>query len=245
MNKIISLKGLLIVFLISVCVSSCKAQHLEDTRILVFSKTAEWHHESIPAGNKALIKLGEENKILVDTTTASSFFNEDNLRKYAAVVFLNTTGDVLNDEQEEAFMQYIQSGGGFVGIHGASDTEHDWEWYGELVGGYFKNHPDIQEAVLHVVDKKHPSTEMLPNNWVRTDEWYNFRNLNKEVNLLITIDEESYNGGENNKLHPMAWYHSFDGGRAFYTALGHSEEAFSEPLFLEHLLGGINYAIGE
>ncbi|MCL6217014.1 ThuA domain-containing protein [Zunongwangia sp. M21534] len=218
---------------------------MEDTRILVFSKTAEWHHESIPAGNKALIKLGEENKILVDTTTASSFFNEDNLRKYAAVVFLNTTGDVLNDEQEEAFMQYIQSGGGFVGIHGASDTEHDWEWYGELVGGYFKNHPDIQEAVLHVVDKKHPSTEMLPNNWVRTDEWYNFRNLNKEVNLLITIDEESYNGGENNKLHPMAWYHSFDGGRAFYTALGHSEEAFSEPLFLEHLLGGINYAIGE
>ena len=246
MRTIIYRKGfLLTIVFIGLLFSSCKAQRSGDTKILVFSKTVEWHHESIPAANEALLKLAKENNIAVDTTTNSNHFRDEYLKKYAAVVFLSTTGDVLNEVQEAAFMRYIQSGGGFVGIHGASDTEHEWEWYGKLVGGYFKNHPDVQEAVLKVVDNTHSSTEKLPNKWKRTDEWYNFIKLNKDVNVLITIDESTYEGGENGNSHPMAWYHNYDGGRAFYTALGHSEEAFTEPLFLQHLLGGIKYAIGE
>lgn len=224
---------------------SCGVQHSEDPKILVFSKTVEWYHESIPAGNKALMQLGADNGIKVDTTTNSELFTDRNLEGYSAVVFLSTTGDVFNEEQQEALKKYLRNGGGFVGIHGASDTEHDWEWYGKLVGGYFKNHPEIQEAVLQVVDKAHPSTAHLPAQWIRTDEWYNFTNLNKDVNVLITIDEDSYEGGENGQPHPMAWYHNYDGGRVFYTALGHGAENFKEPMLLQHILGGIEYAIGK
>lgn len=246
MLKLIYIKRFLLSYLfISLLFSSCKAQRSGNTKILVFSKTAEWHHESIAAGNDALLKLAEENNFVVDTTTNANLFKDDYLQKYAAVVFLSTTGDVFNKDQEGALMRYIQSGGGFVGIHGASDTEHEWKWYGQLIGGYFKNHPDVQEAVLEVVDNKHPSTEMLPKKWKRTDEWYNFIELNKDVNVLITIDEDTYDGGENGDSHPMAWYHTYDGGRVFYTALGHSDQAFSEPLFLQHLLGGIRYVIGK
>ncbi|UBZ05598.1 ThuA domain-containing protein [Salegentibacter mishustinae] len=223
---------------------SCSAQNSEGA-ILVFSKTAGWYHESIPAGNAALIKLGQENNIKVDTTTNAEFFTEKKLKNYDAVIFLSTTGDVFNDKQKKALKRYIQAGNGFVGIHGASDTEHNWPWYGKMVGAYFENHPEVQEAVLVNHNQDHPSTAHLPKKWRRTDEYYNFYNLNPEVNVLLTIDEDSYQGGAHQGYHPMAWYHEYDGGRAFYTALGHLNENFSDPFFLQHLLGGIHYAMGE
>src|SRR5690606_31134434 len=175
----------------------------------------------------------------------SDWFHEDTLRKYAAVVFLSTTGDVLNHYQEVAFERYIQAGGGFVGIHAASDTEYDWGWYGRLVGGYFKNHPKPQKARFVVKNRHHPATKELPEEFFYHDELYNFKKLSDNINVLITVDENTYEGGENGEHHPMAWYHDYDGGRSFYTGLGHSETSFSDSLHLKHLLGGIRYAIGK
>ena len=224
---------------------ACSKKRSGPPRVLVFSKTAGFVHSSIPNGIAAIQKLGAENGFAVDTTTNSAFFTEDSLAKYAAVIFLSTTGDVLNHRQEVAFERYIQSGGGFAGIHSATDTEYDWGWFTRLVGGQFASHPHNQDAVLHVQNTDHPATKGLPKEWKRFDEWYNFKKLNKEVNVLLTIDEKSYQGGTNGDVHPMSWYHDYDGGRAFYTALGHTEQSYTEPLFLQHLLGGIQYAMGD
>jgi glucose/arabinose dehydrogenase/cytochrome c551/c552 len=214
-------------------------------RVLVFSKTAGYRHASIEVGKPALIELGKQNNFDVDTTEDANYFTEDSLKNYSAVIFLNTTMDVLNNYQEADFERYIQAGGGFVGIHSATDTEYDWGWYGRLVGGYFNGHPETQQAKLMVTDATHISTKHLPTEWVRTDEWYNFKKLNKDVHVLLKIDEQSYKGGTNGADHPMAWYHEFDGGRSFYTELGHTNESWTEENFLKHVLGGIQYAIGD
>ncbi|MBX3240667.1 MAG: ThuA domain-containing protein [Chitinophagaceae bacterium] len=213
-------------------------------RVLVFSKTAGYYHQSIPKGVEAIQKLGTENNFDVDTTTNPAYFNEDSLPKYAAVIFLNTTGPLLNTPQRIAFERYIQAGGGYVGVHAATDAEYDWGWYSRLAGGQFLSHPHQQEATLVVKDKSHPSTRHLPDEWIRKDEWYDFKKLNENVNVLISIDEKSYEGGRMGEHHPMAWYHDYDGGRAFYTEFGHTDESYGEPLFLQHLLGGIEYAVG-
>lgn len=213
-------------------------------KVLIFSKTAGFHHGSIPKGIEAIEKLGAENNFSVDTTTNPALITSDNLKQYAEVIFLSTTGDIFNDAQQQAFEQYIKKGGGFVGVHAATDTEYDWPWYGKLVGAYFNGHPAQQQATLHVVDRSHISTKHLPETWQRKDEWYNFKQLSPDLHVLITIDETSYTGGTNGASHPMAWYHEFDGGRAFYTELGHTDESFAEPLYLQHLLGGIKYAMG-
>ncbi|MFD2518328.1 ThuA domain-containing protein [Salinimicrobium flavum] len=219
----------------------CGAQ--EKDRILVFTKTDGFVHESIPAGKVALMQAGREAGFEVDTTSDASEFR-DNLKKYEVVVFLNTTGNVLNERQQSAFEKFIQAGGGFVGIHSAADTEYDWPWYGKLVGGYFKSHPHIQEAVINVVDRDHISTAHLPKQWEREDEWYNYKELNPEVNFLATLNEESYEGGENGEHHPIAWFHHYDGGRAFYTGGGHTSISYEEPDFLKHVLNGILWAAG-
>jgi len=230
---------LLTVFLISF-VSTKKT-----TRILVFSRTLGFHHASIPTGIAAIQKIGKDNSMEVDTTTDATLFNEKQLRKYAAVVFLSTTGNVLNDEQQLAFESYIKKGGGFVGIHAATDTEYDWPWYNQLVGAYFKSHPKQQEAVLHIIDPTHISTMHLPKEWKRFDEWYNFKSIQPNLHVLITIDEKSYTGGENGDYHPMAWWHDFEGGRAFYTEFGHTDESYADPLFIQHVTGGIAYAVNK
>ena len=219
-----------------------------NAKILVFTKTAGYHHASITAGVNAIIKLGHENDFGVDTTSNAEMFTEDTLKKYSAIVFLNTTdtADVLlNNYQENAFQRYIEAGGGFVGIHAATDAGYHWGWYTRLVGANFNGHPEQQQATLHVVDKDNISTKNLPDPWIRKDEWYNFKNLNKDVHVLLTIDEKSYKGGTNGDFHPMAWYHEYDGGRAWYTELGHTDESYSEPNYLNHILGGIKYAIGD
>jgi type 1 glutamine amidotransferase len=215
------------------------------TKILVFYKTAGFHHESIPAGLVAIQKLGYENSFTVDTTNNADKFEKAQLAPYKAVIFLNTTGDILNETQQQAFETYIRAGKGFVGIHAATDTEYNWPWYNNLVGAYFNGHPAIQQATISVLNNSHPATKSLPATWERTDEWYNFKAIKPDIIVLANLEETTYNGGTNGSNHPIAWYHNFEGGRAFYTAGGHTSESYSEPLFLQHLLGGIKYAIGE
>jgi cytochrome c len=217
-------------------------------RVLVFSKTAGWHHESIPKGILAINKIGEEVRFDIDTTTDSNRFRDDKLKNYAAVIFNNTTGNVLNAEQQAAFERYIQAGGGFVGIHAAADTEPDWPWYGKLLGAWFESHPsnpNIRKAIINIVDTTHSSTKMLPTRLERTDEWYNYKSIYNDIHILAALDETSYEGGTNGSKHPLSWYHQFDGGRAFYTGMGHSEASYADTQFLKHLAGGIQYAIGQ
>ena len=217
-------------------------------RLLVFSKTGGFRHASIKDGKIALQKLAAQHKYAVDFTEDANVFTDVNLARYDAVVFLLTTGTILNDIQKTAFERYIRSGGGYVGVHSASDTEYDWSWYGGLVGAYFDRihgHSKVMQATIHVTDRTQPSTMMLPAVWIRTDEWYNFAtNPRGRVNVLMTIDENSYKGGTMGADHPIAWYHEYDGGRAWYTALGHTSASYYEPLFLVHLWGGIVYAAG-
>lgn len=213
-------------------------------RVLVFSKTTGYRHSAIEIGINAIGKLALENNFAMDTTTNSSLFTSENLKRYSAVVFLNTSGTLLTREQKANFERYIQEGGGFVGIHGAAASEYGWAWYGRLLGAFFTTHPQIQEAELNIVNKKNMATRHLPDPWIYTDEWYNFTKLSSAIQILITINEDSYLGGDYGEGHPIAWYHNFEGGRSFYTALGHREENYSDPLFLKHLLGGILYAMG-
>lgn len=231
--------------ILAVTMTGCSKSRAGLPKVLVFTKTTGFRHGSIPVGIKAIQALGAKNGFDVDTTEDASRFTEANLQQYAAVIFLNTTGDVLNNYQEADFERYIQAGGGFVGIHSAADTEYDWPWYGKLVGAYFENHPPgTPRATLHVKDRTHAATKHLPERWERTDEWYNFKQVNKETKVLITIDERSYTGGTMGDDHPISWYHEYDGGRAFYAELGHTEESYKEEAYLQHILGGIRYAIG-
>jgi len=212
-------------------------------KILVFTKTKGFYHKSIPAGVKALLAMGIEKGIVVDTTSDATRFVYKELKGYDAIVFLSTTGNMLDDLQQAEFKRYINKGGGFVGIHAAADAEYDWPWYNQLVGGYFLSHPQQQQATLVVQDATHISTQHLPQEWKRFDEWYNYKSIQTDLHVLLTLDEASYTGGKNGSFHPIAWYHDFDGGRAFYTGLGHTDESFVEPMFLQHIWGGIVYAM--
>ncbi|MEY5032168.1 MAG: hypothetical protein RL354_1199 [Planctomycetota bacterium] len=213
-------------------------------RLLVFSKTAGFRHQSIPDGIKALREiLGGRYEI--DASEDSAVFTADNLKRYRAVVFLSTTGDILNDEQQKAFEGYIRAGGGYAGVHAAADTEHTWPWYGDLVGAYFKTHPDIQPATIKVEDRTHRSTRMLPAEWRRTDEWYVYnRNPRGRVRVLASLDDSTIKGATMDGDHPIAWFHEFQGGRSWYTGGGHTSESFTEDLFRKHLEGGILWAAG-
>ena len=222
---------------------------LQGKRVLIFSKTAGFRHSSIPFCTKAIQDMGKSNGFEVDTTENAARFNEENLKKYKVIVFNSTTGNVLTEPQQIAFERYIQAGGAFVGIHAASDTEYDWPWYGKLVGGYFTNHPgknvsNVQSGKFIINDKTHISTNFMPDSVIRKDEFYSFKNFNTDVKVLFTIDEKSYKEGTMGDFHPMAWYHEYDGGRAFYTNWGHTNETFSEEIPLKHILGGLQWAAG-
>lgn len=212
-------------------------------RILIFSKTTGFRHESIEHGAEVLKQLASSNKMVADHTEDSGVFTDANLSKYDALIFLSTTGDILNESQKAAFVRFIQSGKGFVGIHAASDTEYNWPWYGQLVGGYFSSHPAVQEAQIKVLNQKHPSTKHLPKVWFHRDEWYDFKSVKEGLHILMDLDETSYKGGKMGKFHPIAWYQKFDGGRSFYTGLGHTKESFDEDKFQKHILGGIRYVL--
>lgn len=213
-------------------------------KVLVFSSTKGYRHGSIGSGKTALMKMAKEKGFQVDTTENATVFTENNLKQYRVVVFLNTTGNILNDAQQNAFERFIQAGGGYFGIHAAADTEYDWPWYGKLAGGFFASHPgnpNVQKGKMNVVDNTHISTAHMPASFDRTDEFYDIKEFNKDVKLLVTVDEKSYKDGKMGDFHPMAWYHEYDGGRAFYTNWGHTNQTFSEDLVLKHIWGGLQY----
>jgi type 1 glutamine amidotransferase len=227
------------------CSSDPEAKPKARAKVLVFSKTAGFRHDSIPAGIAAIRSLGRANGFSVTATENAKAFTVKRLRDFDAVIFLSTTGDVLAPRQQKAFRSYIKRGGGWVGVHSAADTEYDWPFYGGLLGAYFLSHPAIQPAAIDVTDRSHPSTKPLPARWTRTDEWYDFRsNPRGTVHVLATLDESTYSGGTMGADHPIAWCHRFKGGRAWYTAGGHTIESYSEPDFRRHLLGGILWAAG-
>jgi type 1 glutamine amidotransferase len=214
-------------------------------RVLVFSKTAGFRHDSIPAGIALIRSLGAAHGFAVDASEDDGVFTLQSLRAYRAVIFLNTTGEILNNSQQAAFEAYIRGGGGWVGVHSAADTEYAWPFYGELLGGaWFRNHPEIQAATLRVEDGAHPSTRHLPAFFTFTDEWYNFQVKPRgATRVLLKIDETSYSPGDGAMGdHPLAWSRSLGSGRAWYTNLGHRSETYSDALFSQHLLGGILWA---
>jgi len=217
-------------------------------RVLVFSRTTGFRHDSIGVGVQLVSTLGQQNGFAVDATEDPAQFSDQNLARYDVVVFMSTTGDVLNTAQEQSFERFIRAGGGWVGVHSASDTEYGWGFYGQLLGGnaYFLVHPEIQTAQVDVEIASHPSTAHLPARFPFQDELYNFRqNPRASVSVLMTLDESSYaprDGAMGD--HPIAWFHEFEGGRAWYTALGHRIELYSDPLFTRHVLGGIRWAAG-
>jgi cytochrome c len=235
-------------------------------KVLVYSKTAAFRHDSIPAGIAAIQALGAANGFAVDATEDSTRFTDANLAQYDVVIFLSTTGDILDATQQAAFERYIQAGNGFVGIHAASDTEYTWPWYGQMIGAYFRNHPaGTPTATTTIEDGNEPSTTGLPTSWVRTDEWYNFQKpdnpvvggnqpgipdyspRNSGVHVLATLDESTYDEVDDSPAaddHPIAWCSNYDGGRAWYTGGGHTQASFSEPDFRAHILGGIKTAAG-
>ncbi|MFD9096754.1 ThuA domain-containing protein [Streptomyces collinus] len=215
-------------------------------RVLVFSRTAGFRHDSIPEGIAAVRQLGQAGGFTVDATEDADAFTGKNLSRYDAVVFMSTTGDVLDTAQQDAFEGYVRHGGGYVGVHSAADTEYDWAFYGGLAGAYFRNHPAIQPATVNVEDRAHPATSHLGRTWERTDEWYNYRsNPREHAHVLASLDETSYTGGTMNGDHPIAWCQDYRGGRAFYTGGGHTKESYADPAFRQHLLGGIRWAIGD
>ncbi|SDG20511.1 ThuA domain-containing protein [Chitinophaga filiformis] len=220
--------------------------YAQSLRVLVFTKTEGFRHSSIEAGKAAFRKMSAEKNFSVDFTEDASLFKTSNLKQYNAVIFLNTTGDVLNDAQQLEFERYIEAGGGFVGIHAATDCEYDWPWYGRLAGAWFLDHPmpnNIQTGTFHVEDKNNFAIKGMPETFERTDEFYSFKQIDPGIHVLVSIDEKSYKGGKNGDNHPMSWYHDFDGGRSFYTNMGHTDETFKEPLFLQHLWAGLQYAM--
>lgn len=212
--------------------------------ILVFTKTNGWRHESIPAGKIMMEELAGQFGRKIHFTEDSLDFNDANLDHFELVVFLNTTGDILGKAQERAFQNYIETGGSFLGIHSAADTECDWPWYLNLVGACFESHPNnpnVLEARVHCTENKHRSTAHLPEVWTRKDEWYNYHSMNEAVTPLLVLDENSYKGGTHGDYHPIAWYHKVGKGNAFYTGGGHTAESYQEPLFRKHIAGAMQF----
>jgi type 1 glutamine amidotransferase len=222
----------------------------ESFNALVFSRTLMFRHASITNGIAAIRKLGTENGFNVDATEDSAVFTPAKMAGYKVIIFLSTSGDILNEEQQVAFSKYIENGGGLAAVHAAVAgdvaTEGGWPWYGEALCACFTNHSAVVQATVQIEDRQDPSTAILPERWVRADEWYNFiLSPRGKARILASLDETTYHGGAMGKDHPVAWSRKLGKGRVWYTALGHTEESFSEPLFLKHLLGGIQLAAGD
>ena len=245
-----SLRPILVALAAACAVHSALAQQF---KALLFTKTDGWHHDSINAGVTAIQQLAKLHDFEVFwTEDASRWCNDKELEKYKVVIFLLTTGNVLDDQQQAAFERYIRKGGGFVGIHSASDTEYDWPWYNKMVGYMFHIHPAVQTATLQVQDYNFPGMDRFAKRFLFTDEWYEFGPPKTGgLKFLLSLDEKTYKpaadwgakkGSGMGDFHPIAWYQPYDGGRAFYTALGHLPATYSDPNFMHHIYGGIYWA---
>ncbi|CAN5115816.1 hypothetical protein BH23BAC1_BH23BAC1_14050 [soil metagenome] len=234
------MKFLITLFLI---LSFSQSYAQSNINVLVYSRTTDYRHPAIESGLKAFNSLASEKGFNITSTEEAEMFTPENLKNFTAVVFLNTSGVILDENQKKAFQDYILNGGGFVGVHAASFTELDWPWFGELVGRFFKGHPKVQEAIIKVVDNKHPATSHLPQKWTWTEEWIDFHPLNsKNLQVVLKVDEDTYEGGGMGEDHPIAWYQKIGKGRSFYTGLGHTDESYSDTNFLQHLYGAIYWA---
>ena len=214
--------------------------------VLVFTRTEGYRHASIADGVAAVRELGAARGYTIEHTEEVDVFDTAGLASYQVVMFLSTTGDVLDAPQEAALEAWVRAGGGFVGVHSAADTEYDWPFYAELVGALFLSHPAIQDATMIVEDRSHPSTAHLGETWMRRDEWYDYRTSPRgSVSVLLSLDHESYTGSVMaGSDHPIAWHHAIDAGRAFYTGGGHTSESWAEPDFRAHVAGAIEWAAG-
>jgi type 1 glutamine amidotransferase len=214
--------------------------------VLLFSRTLGFRHDSIPTAIQALTDLQETGGFTVEATEDPTAFNADNLARFRVVVFLMTTGDVLDDDQQAAFEAWIGAGGGYLGVHSAADTEYGWPFYGALMGAYFKQHPAIQAANVDIEVADHPAMAGLASPWMRADEWYDFQsNPRGSVTVLATLDESSYTGGTMGPDHPIVWAHeTAGGGRALYTEMGHTQQSYADPAFRQHLTGALRWVAG-
>jgi len=222
-------------------------------RVLMITTTDGWHHESIADAVPAIRDLAAKHQFEVTwEENIDRVFTEESLERYDVIMFVLTIGDILSSDQQALLKDFIRSGKGFVGVHSASDTEREWPWYTQLVGRMFHIHPVIQTAELAVIDRSFPGLERMPDKFWFTDEYYEFGEQKVgNLNYVLSVDEQSYDpvaewedksGAGMGEFHPLAWYHEFDGGRSFYTALGHVPSVFEDELFLEHLYGGIFWA---
>ncbi len=230
------------------------AQDAKQFNALLITKTAGWHHESINEGVAAMKQLAVRNFFNLQWHQDGVAITDKYLENFQVLIFLNTTGDIFKPEEKQAIERFIRSGKGYVGIHSASDTEYGWEWYTRLVGRTFFIHPVIQTAKLHFTGNKFPGLEGFTDGQWWTDEWYQFGpETVTGLQYILTVDENSYNpktewndphkkGEGMGSFHPVSWYHSYDGGRSFYTALGHMPAVYSEPAFLKHVYAGILWA---
>lgn len=213
-------------------------------KLLIFHKTEGYRHQSIGDGIQAIERIANEDNYEVEVTQDSRYFTQYDLENIDLIIFLNTTGDVLNRDEQVAFENYMDGGGNFFGIHAAADTEYDWNWYGRLVGAYFQDHPEVQKAELIKKMPNHIAVERLPNNWVKEDEWYNYKDIQPDLQVMLAVDEASYKGGKNGSYHPIAWFQNyFGGGISIYTGMGHTAESYSDPDFLNHLSKCIEFAL--
>jgi type 1 glutamine amidotransferase len=244
----------LILFLFSACAKTkttavtdvFKVEQPQMKKLLVFTKTLGWRHQSIETGVATIKAIGNEHQFMVEHTEDILLFLRETLDQYDAIVFLSTTGNVLDEAGQDAFEKYIQGGGSYLGIHAAADTEYDWPWYGKLVGGYFESHPNnpnLRTATVAKTANPHKSVAHYSDTFSREDEWYNYKNINPSVTTILTLDEASYKGGTNGDFHPIAWYHNYDGGKAFYTGGGHTKASFSEVGFKTHLKEAILWCL--
>jgi uncharacterized protein len=246
---------LLVILILSLAVFPSLAQNQSRNQfaVLVYTSPDKWHNVTEPTAILEFGKLANRHAFSLKITQVVNDFNDENLESFDVLVFLHATTRDLSDEQLESFKKFIRNGGGFVGIHAASACKGEGEWYGKLLGRTFTDHPEEQTGIIQVVDKNHPATMHLPDRWVWTDEWYSFTEpLTENLQVLLTVDESTYDpdrtwGDANRRtgmgaFHPVAWYQEFEGGRSFYTALGHLSELYKDPMFLDHIYGGIYWA---
>jgi type 1 glutamine amidotransferase len=235
------------------------ADQLQGMNVLVFTKTVGFYHDSKPNAIKAFYEMAHERKWRITFTEDSTFFTEKELSKYNVVIFLLTTGnDLLNNKEKLAFQKYVEDGGGFVGVHSATDTEYKWPWYEKLAGAHFLGHPPVHEGKLVIENTTHPATICFgADTIIWKDEFYTFdRNprTNRNVKVLVSIDEKSYNIDDNKWFknvnlvmgdHPLIWCQNIGRGRSFITSLGHSAELYDNEMFRKHLTGAVLWAAGK